>query len=158
MLNNGKELYKFLDGLLLPKGFVRKKHTYYYRTSECLCFLTIEKSDLGGSFGNVMGCFLIEINTETDEFPKYNKSHLKFNLQQFKEGDLIKQLFNFENHSFTGDQREQGIKDLIEKYAIPFLMDVSTKAGIKKAMAKYEDLIHWTKSATLEYLKIPLPK
>ncbi len=38
MLSNSIELYSFLDKLFTPRGYIRKKDTYYLNTPECIIF------------------------------------------------------------------------------------------------------------------------
>jgi hypothetical protein len=157
MLNNTKELYSFLDKLFLAHGFCRKKDTYYFSTDECICFFSIGKSSLGGHYDHVMGCFLKEIMIDKDDFPQYYKSHLKFSLRNLANRNTVKQVFDFENHSYKNDEREKIIKRFIEEKALPFLKDVSTKEGILKAVEKYKDLVHYVKGDLMTHLSITYP-
>lgn len=155
MLNNTKELYSFLDKLFIPNGFYRKKDTYYYSNEECICFFTIVKSSLGGGrYDHVMGCFLKELMINKEDFPKYYTNHLKFSLRHIANKKLVQQVFDFENHSYKNNEREKIIETLIEKKAIPFLKDISTKQGITKAVVKYKDLIHYMKGDLQSHLNI----
>lgn len=152
MLNNEKELFILLDKLFIPSGFIRKKDTYYLITEVCICFFSIGKSSLGGHFDHIMGCFLKEIMKEQDIFPKYNRSHLKFSLRELASKNLVKEVFDFENCKYFNNQRETIIKDLIEDKAIPFLKDISSKAGILDSVKKYKGLMSWIKGDLTNYL------
>lgn len=156
MIANGKDLYNLIDSLLKPKGFVRKKDTYYLHTSECLCFFSIGKSPFGGHYDHVMGCFLREILKLKDEFPKYYKNHLKFNIADIASKEIVKRAFDLENKEFVKDEREIIIKDLIKNCVIPFLSDVSSVKGIMKALKKYKDLKYYVVSDLQDYLGITI--
>ncbi len=155
MLANGKDLYSFLDALFKPYGFKRKKDTYYLHSPETICFFSIGKSQFGGNFEHVMGCFLREIHPDIEEFPKYNKSDLKFSLRELADTELVKNVFDFEKRSFNDTQRETKIEELIINYAIPFLQDVSTVNGIRDSLVKYEKLQYWLTGRLTNYLNIP---
>ena len=157
MLNNTKELYIFLDKIFVAHGFCRKKDTFYFSTDECICFFTIVKSSLSGHYDHVMGCFFKEIMIDKDDFPKYYKNHLKFSLTHLANRNIVKQVFDFENHSYKYDEREKIIKKLIEEKALPFLKDISTKEGILKAVDKYKDLVHYIIGDLITHLGIPYP-
>lgn len=140
MISNGRELYDFIDKIIKPLGFIRKKNTWYLHTSDCICFLVIEKSPYGGYYEDLLGCFLKEIYDEWDEFPKYYKNNLKYGISDLTKEEIVRKAFDLEKEKFDDDEREMLIKDLIENYAILFLNDVSTKEGIKHAVQKYKGL------------------
>lgn len=141
MINNQKDLYGFIDSIMKQKGFMKKKDTWYLHTDECICFLNIGKSPYGGYYGDVIGCFLKEIYQDECEFPSYYKCNLKYYLENLTgERDLVNQVLDLENKSFTKNEREIVLKDLIENYALPFLEEISTKQGIKNASKKYKGL------------------
>jgi hypothetical protein len=134
MINNGKELLNLLDGIYKSHGFIKKKDAWYLHTKECICFFSIGKSPFGGHYDHVMGAFLKEIDDYgNDDFPKYNLCHLKYHLGEIVKVNQIKKVFDLENKSFTGDEREAEIIRIVSKYVIPFLIDVSTIKGIKSA-------------------------
>lgn len=154
MISNGKELYSFLDKLLKPHGFVKNKDTYYLDSKECICFLSIGKSPFGGHYDHVLGGFVKEINEEKGNFPKFNKSHLKYSLRELANPDIVKEVFDLENNKFVNNERELIIEDLIVNYAIPFLKDISSKSGIKNALNKYENLQYSTTLKLKKHLGI----
>ena len=158
MVSNGKDLYKLLDQIFEFYGYIRKKDTYYIYTAECICFFSIGKSSLGGHYDHVMGCFLKEIIKEKEEFPMYNKNHLKYSLRELADKALVKRIFDLEDKSFMDEQRERIIRELIEKKAIEFLNDVSSKAGIIRAVSKYRDLIYYIKGDLFTHLNLSLPE
>lgn len=159
MLNNTKELYTLLDTLFLPYGFIRMKDTYYYSTDECICFFSIGKSQLGaGRYDHVMGCFFKAIMNKKEDFPVYYKNHLKYSLRELANMKLVKQVFDFENHTYKGNEREKIIERLIEKKAIPFLKKISTKDGILEAVDEYKDLKYRITGDLAEYLNIAYPE
>lgn len=157
MLNNTKELYIFLDKLFIPHGYCRKKDTYYFSTIDCICFFSIGKSSLGGHYDHLMGCFLKELMIDKDNFPKYNMNHLKFSLRELANRKIVKEVFDFENYMYKNDEREKIIERLIEKKALPFLKEISTKSGILNAVNKYKDLKYRMKGELGTYLNIPYP-
>ena len=158
MIANEKSLFDFVDSILKKKGFVKKKNTWYWSTDECICFFSIGKSPYGGLYEDVMGCFLKELNDTGKEFPELHKSHLRYTIEELVDKDLVKSVFNLENHEFKGDEREFMIKELIEIYVIPFIEDVNTKQNIKAAIAKYSDLVYWIDTDLRKKLSIKTPK
>ena len=153
MINNGNELISYIDSNILPHGFVRKKDTYYRHTEECICFFHIEKSTFGGRYDNSIGCFLKEINDVKEKYPAYYKCNLKYSLRQLFDKKIVHEAFDLENKMYTNHQREDLLENFI-KGAVIFLDDISTKAGISKAMLKYEDLVHYMDGDLYSHLKI----
>jgi len=151
-------LYAFLDKIFNPNGFIRKKDTYYLQAEECICFFSIGKSQFGGRYDHVMGCFLRELHPKEGDFPKFYKSDLKFSLRELSNKDKVKKIFDFENQDFSGSQRELIIEDLIINKAIPFLKDVSSIQGIKNSVKKYKDLRYSITGELMDALGIPYPK
>ena len=143
MVNNQKDLYEFIDKIMKPEGFIQKKDTWYMHSDECIVFLCVGKSPYGGYYGEVAGCFLKEIYHDKDEYPKYYKCNFKCGVDiVYHDKELIKKVFDLENRSFTANEREIILKDLLESYALPFLKEISTKQGIKNATIKYKKLIN----------------
>jgi len=140
MISNRKKLYNFIDAILKPLGYRRKKDTWYLHTDDCICFLSICKSPFGGYYEDVMGCFLKEIYDEQDEFPRYYKHNLVYGIDNVAGNEIVRRAFDLEKGEFINNEREEIIKDLIENYVVPFLKDVSTKAGIINAVKKYKGL------------------
>jgi len=158
MISNGKELFTLLDNLLKPHGFIRKKDTWYLHTPECICFFSIGKSQFGGHYDHVMGCFLKEIHDDLEEYPKYYKNDLKYGLDDLADKQTVKEVLDFQNSKFVQNQREIILKDLIENHAVPFLKDISSKEGIKDSIKKYKGLFNRTKGRLIENLGISLQK
>jgi len=158
MLNNTKALFDFLDKLFIPEGFYRKKDTYYFSTDECICFFSIGKSPFGGYYDHVMGCFLKVLMETKEEFPAFNKNHLKYSLRELANKNLVKQVLNFEKHTYKENEREKILERLIKSKALPFLKEVSTKKGILEAVEKYKDLKYLIKGDLADFLKIKYPE
>jgi hypothetical protein len=55
MISNEKELTEFIDSLLKPHGYTKKKDTWYARINECICFVAIVKSSYGGYYEEAIG-------------------------------------------------------------------------------------------------------
>jgi len=154
MLANGAELYKFLDGLFYPHGFVRKKDTWYLNSNECIVFFHTSKSPFSGHYDHVMGCFYKKVYTDSNNFPKYYKSNLKQGIDNFVEKKKVKMALDMEDNSFKGQEREELLKNLVEVYVIPFLIEISTEEGIRKAVEKKPTLKHYMDAETKDALSI----
>jgi hypothetical protein len=141
MVVNGSELYKFLDTIFLAHAFRRKKDTWYFHTNECICFFHTAKSPYSGQFDHVMGCFVKKVYGSEEEFPKFNKANLKSSLRMLTDEDFVQKTFDLEDAPFKDMQREARLKDLIEQYAIPFLLGVSTEEGIRKSVKTMTGLV-----------------
>ncbi len=156
MVSNGAELLMLLDKIFLPKGYIRKKDTWYLVTKDCICFFNIEKSRYAsGHYGHVMGCFLKEIHGEIDLFPKPHENHLQYDLGEFMDRRLVKKMFSLNNSDYENDEREVIITEIVAKYALPFLQDISTKKGLVDAVGKYKGLEHWMNVKMKKALSIP---
>lgn len=144
MINNEKELFALVDLVLKPHGYIKKKDTWYLRTDECICFFIIRKSDFGGKYEPAMGCFLKDlIETSSTKYPPHFKNHLIYSLEYFVDKGIINRTFDLDSKNFIKDDREIAIKDLIEKYVLSFLEDVSSKDGILNSLNKYNMLKYW---------------
>ena len=146
-----------IDTILTDNGYIRRKDMWYFHTDECICFFSFGKNDLG-RFDHVMGCFLKELMETNDLYPVYYKNHLKYSLNYFQDENVNKTVFNIEFKMYKGEEREKIIEHLIKDYAVPFLNDVSSKNGIKRAMEKYKNLIYFCPAKLLDKLDIPLPE
>jgi Domain of unknown function (DUF4304) len=154
MIVNEKELYKFVDSLLSPEGFIRKKETYYLNYPEFIVFFVLLKSEWGGQYGSAMGCMYKELLKEKTEFPRFTKGHIRYSPSHFVDEDLLKRVFDLENNEFKGEERELLIKEIIELYVLPFLKEISTVEGLKMAMDKYEDLHHYARVSIKDALDL----
>lgn len=130
-----------MDTIFLAHAFRRKKDTWYFHTNECICFFHTAKSPYSGQFDHVMGCFVKKVYGSGEEFPKFNKANLKFSLRSLTDEDFVQETLDMENSSFKDMQRETRLKDLVEKYAIPFLLGVSTEEGIRKSVKQAAGLV-----------------
>jgi hypothetical protein len=154
MISNKKDFENIIDSLLKPHGFKKKGDTWYLETEDCICFFSFGKSDLG-KLEHVMGSFLKEMMNEKTSYPKYYNSHLKYSLNFFDDLNVDKTIFRIENKAYD-EVREERLKFLMDNYAIPFLKDVSTKGGIKKAINKYPKLKYWMFVPIKKALGIPV--
>lgn len=154
MISNKKDFENIIDSLLKPYGFKKKGDTWYLETEECICFFSFGKSDLG-KLEHVMGSFLKEIMQEKTSYPKYYDAHLKYSLNFFDDINIDKTIFRIENKVYEAS-REESLKHLIAHHAIPFLIDVSTKEGIKRAVYKYPELKYWMLVCLKKALGIPV--
>lgn len=156
MISNQKELYTFLDKVLAPYGYKRKVDAWYLENKECICFISVVKSDYSGRYSDSIGAFAKGALETVEKYPKCFKGHLKYNIGDIAENDSTEKAFDLENKDFVAMEREQLLKQLIEKYAIPFLEDVSTEEGIRIALNKYKGLPNRTKLSLKKYLGIPV--
>lgn len=155
MISNGHELYKYVDAILLPLGYIRKKETYYLDRSECICIFVLTKEDFGGYYGPMMGCFLKQLLKTGDKYPVYYKKHFHYDIALFTDRHFLHRVFDLENQEFKEQEREHFIKEILELYIIPFLEEVCSKEGILSAYQKYPDLYYYMKGALREALGIP---
>lgn len=149
MLKSKEDFGIKINNFLTPLGFTKKGNTWYLDTGECICFFYLGKNYLG-EIDHLMGCFLKEIMEEKSKFPKYHSCHLRYVLDFFdKSGDTQNTILNLKNRDFDL-KREEKFDNLMINYAIPFLLLISSKTGIKKAVKKYPK--------TKLYMFIPIKK
>lgn len=157
MISNKKELFDFIDSILKKEGFVKKKDTWYLTTEECICYFHVGKEAYGvGYFSYVTGCFLKELHKNGEEYPVFYKDDLRYDIGKLVDKDLVQRAFHLADNEFKGEEREFIIKEIIELYVIPFLKDVGSKEGIKNAVDKYDELIHWLKGNLRKKLSLKL--
>jgi hypothetical protein len=87
-----------------------------------------------------MGCFVKRVYLENESFPKFNLASVKYGLTNITDRKFVRKAFNLEDQTFKDDEREVQLKGLIENFAIPFLLEISTEDGIREAVKKYDDL------------------
>jgi len=121
MISNANELYKIIDSVLCPEGFIRKKDVYYQDHSDLIVAFAVGKAEGAGHYSSVMGCFYKQLLEQKTTFPKFFKSQLRYCLDDFVDEDLVNRVFDLENNEFKGDERELLIKEFVELYVIPFL-------------------------------------
>ena len=149
MLTTTEDFVIKINNFLKPLGFTKKGNTWYLDTDECICFFYFGKNYLG-KIDHLMGCFLKEIMEEKNKFPKYHSCHLRYILDFFdKTQNTQNTILNLENKDFDSE-REEKFDDLMINNAIPFLLLISSKIGIKKAVKKYPK--------TKLYMFIPIKK
>lgn len=158
MIANGKALFDLIDTILKKEGFIKKKDTWYKPTEDCICFFTIGKSPYGGYYDHAFGFFIKDLNATGQDYPVFYKCNLKIGLDNFADRELVKRVFDLENHEFANTEREFIITEFFELYVVPFLNDVSSKDGIKSAMNKYQDLIYYLDGDARKHLKLKMPK
>jgi hypothetical protein len=154
MISTGKELYDLIDAILKPYDFKKKGYTWYLDTKECICFLTIIKSPFAGRYEDVFGCFVKAINPKLDKYPKFNMNNLAYNLHEFIGKEQERKIFDLEDTSYKGAEREEEIKSIIETYIIPFLIELSTENGIKKALQKHKNLKYYLTAELQDHFQI----
>ena len=157
MISNGKALTNFIDTILNGQGFIKKKDTWYKHTEDCICFFTIGKSPYGGYYDHAFGFFLKDINDSGTKYPAFYRCNLKIGLEFFADNELVKRVLNLENLEFKNSEREFLITEMFDLYIIPFLNDVDSKAGVKSAVKKYDDLIYYLDSDAMTYLNLDPP-
>ncbi len=157
MIANGKALILLIDTILNKHAFIKKKDTWYKHTDECICFFTIGKSPYGGKYDHAFGFFLKDLNKAEKEYPVFYKCDLKIGLEFFADTELVKRILDLENQEFQNTEREFLITEMFDLYITPFLDEVGSKEGIKSAVKRYDNLIHYLKIDALNYLNIASP-
>lgn len=107
-----------------------------------------------GHYQNILGCIFKQLYDGTEQFPKYYKDHLRYSINDFTGTRLEYGVFNIENKEYKNNERETEVTELVLKYAVPFLEDISSGNKIKLAVKKYKDLKYQVHLALKEYLKI----
>lgn len=154
MIANQKALFLLIEETLEPHGYIKKKDTWYLHTLECICFFTLGKSPFAGRYEDLLGCFVKDINKGIGDFPVFYKKNLGYGLDSFIGKEEGRRIFDLENTSYIENQRELRIQEIMEDYAIPFLSDIGSISGIRKAIKKYQNLKYDIDVDLQEYLKI----
>ncbi len=158
MITNKKDMYEFVDKLLIPEGYIRKKETYYKNNKETITIFVLDKSEFSGKFENLVGCFFKSMMEGRNQYPKYYQNNLKFTLQNIvTKSLLVDKVFDLDNNSFDKNEREKYINDLIIKYGLPFLDLISSSDGIIEAVKKYENLFYTIDVKLRKKLKLKSP-
>jgi hypothetical protein len=131
------ELKLGVDEALKGAEFRRKSSTWYRDLHETVLVVDVQKSNFGEQYYVNLGVLVkgLPVPDGGKLPPKENQCHIRLRIEALKhdEEDQLKQILNLEDGSIGAADRKQGIARAIVRIALPFLMQCSTRAGIKDA-------------------------
>jgi Domain of unknown function (DUF4304) len=131
-----RQLDLAIAAVLKPRGFTKRKSSWYYVTDECVGLLNVQKSNFGAQvYVNLGVC--VKALTAT-EFPQDNECQIRARLAGLVDDrQAFEQACNFEDTGVSPDKAKHIIA-AIETVGIPFLEQLGTVDGIRKRLAKGE--------------------
>ncbi len=131
------KLFKALiNELISEAGFKKKSNNWYWANDDVIFVVNLQKSIYGMQFYLNFGVALRDL--EIKEYPKENKSHIRFRLSSIvpvKKKKEVDAVFDLENNLFSDEKRREIISFYIRDVALPFLFSLSSKEGIAEAIS-----------------------
>lgn len=136
--NSVKIIHDAISAAAQVAGFSKKGTYWYAERGESILLITPQKSQYGQHFFLNLGVFFHELGSK--QWPKISDCHLQSRLENVvdvvNDRLLIDVVLNFEYIEISDEARAEKITDLLVRYAIPFLENCSTFAGVREADKK----------------------
>ena len=131
------ELKLGVEEALKGVQFRRKSSTWYCDLDETVLVVDLQKSNFGEQYYVNLGVLVkgLPASQAGKLPPKENECHIRLRIEALKhdEEERLKQLLNLEDGSIGAVDRKRGIASAITRIALPFLVQCSTRAGIRDA-------------------------
>lgn len=112
MIANTKDLETVIDGVLKPRGFLKRRSAWYRHHAEVISVLDLQKSRFGGQYYVNLAVALHGLNP--GEYPPEERCHIRVRLEEIANREDVLQTFDLENRSLKSAERTQQICMLIE--------------------------------------------
>ena len=136
-VNTDNEIKLAVAETLKSADFQRGSNTWYRGLEETVLVVNVQKSNFGEQYYLNLGVFVkgLPVNLGGKLPPKENQCHIRLRIEALKrdEEHQLKQFLNREDKSIGTTDRKRGIETAIARIALPFLLQCSTRAGIKEA-------------------------
>jgi hypothetical protein len=131
-----RQLDMALAGVLKPRGFTKRKSSWYYITNECVCLLNVQKSNFSARIYINLGVSVKAIMST--DFPQEHQCNIVSRLSGLvADRQAFEQACNFEDTGVSPDKLKH-ILGAIETVGVPFLEQLGTVDGIRERLAKGE--------------------
>lgn len=130
-----KTIHDAIGSAAKAAGFSKKGASWYAERNESLLVIAPQKSQYGQKFFLNLGVFFREFGP--NQWPKSHECHLQARLEDVvsvvNDRSIIDVVLDFESADISDEDRAEKITDFLACYAIPFLENCSTFAGVREA-------------------------
>ena len=152
-INNKKSLVSLINSLLEPYGFKRVKDDWYLDNIECISVIGLGKSLYGGQFSIGVALLLKQLSPTLLPYPSFHLCNFRQNIKFIVAApDELTAALNLENDLLSID-RLRVITEAVVKYAVPFILRLSTKESILLKMQHDEDFSSYCRLELKEFIK-----
>jgi Domain of unknown function (DUF4304) len=117
--------------------FRRKSTTWYHESEEAVVVLNVQKSNFGEQYYINLGALVKGLGSTREGIPpRENECHLRLRIESLvpEKQELIQRIMlNLEDDTVSSAEREQSVCRLVAEVAIPFLLQCTTREGIRAA-------------------------
>jgi len=126
-----------VNDALKDAQFQRKSNTWYRDTDETIVLVNVQKSNFGEQYYINLSVWVKGLPGDPCvRLPSQAVlCHIEGRLGGLMPGEdeRLRQMLNVEDESLEKDQRRHAIEDVITRIVLPFLLQCSTRAGIREA-------------------------
>jgi hypothetical protein len=125
-----------IDSTLLSEGFQHKAGTWYREREESILVVNLQKSNFGEQYYINLGVLLKGPQAVNIRLPpKEHECHVRLRVEAATpaEEQALTSLLNLEDWSIDAADRERRVQALIAARALPFLLQCSTRDGLRQA-------------------------
>ncbi|MEY2493793.1 MAG: hypothetical protein QOJ45_285 [Verrucomicrobiota bacterium] len=131
-----RQLDLAIGAVLKPRGFTKRKSSWYYVTDDCVGLLNVQKSNFGSRIYVNLGVSVKAIMST--DFPQEHQCNIVSRLSELvADRQAFEEACNFEDTGVSPDKLKHIIA-AIETVGVPFLEQLGTVDGIRKRLAKGE--------------------
>ena len=114
-----RDLESCFDASLKPAGFKKKGGTSYQSNEETIVLIDLQQSNYGDQYYINIAVWIRALGE--NEFPKEHQCHVRVRFgSAFPQLKVMSEaLFNLEDASLADEQRQDGIRSLLETHILP---------------------------------------
>ncbi|WP_437954367.1 DUF4304 domain-containing protein [Sorangium sp. So ce119] len=125
------------DATLKDAHFLRKHGSWYHDTEETVLVVDVQRSNFGQQHYINLGIFVKACSQTLARFPpKESECHIRLRLESLMpeaDEESVRTLLDLDNQSIGSAERQKRIRGLVSGIAIPFLLQCSTRTGLRDA-------------------------
>jgi hypothetical protein len=133
-----EELKNVANSALCKFNMARKGWTWYSDDGENIVAVDLQKSDYGLNYYVNLCCSPEGITVEGSPTPKEHKFPIRIRGENAfpDQADKIKKMFNLDESFISDSERSEFIFDFLFTKAGPFLQEIKSVSGLKRAIAE----------------------
>jgi hypothetical protein len=152
---NTKDLQAVIDDVLKPRGFVKRRSSWYRHHPETILVLNLQKDDFGGRYYINLAVGLRAL--DPGDYPSENRCHVRVRLEsmvpEVSHVEKVKKVFDLEDRSLSSEDRRQQIRGFIASGA-DFLEKFTTEQSVGNEVRSHERIRNRTIVPARRFLKL----